>query len=87
MDGSWWGEKGNYPKEERERELLPTEKEERKKKKKTKKEEREKGRKISSGACVTMWVVVRRWCNLLLANPVVTRGRVGFSFLFMPRLP
>jgi hypothetical protein len=58
-----------------------------KKKKKTKKEEREKGRKISSGACVTMWVVVRRWCNLLLANPVVTRGRVGFSFLFMPRLP
>jgi len=48
---------------------------------------KEKGKgKENKRPCVILWVVGRRWGNLLLAIPVVTCGNGDYVFILMLRL-
>jgi hypothetical protein len=50
------------------------------------KEKEKMKREKMSGTFVPLWVVGRRWGNLLLANSVVTCGRIKFSYFLNPQL-
>jgi hypothetical protein len=52
---------------------------------KKKKEKKKKG-KEDKRPCVTLRVVGRRWGNLLLAIPAMTRGRYDSSFYLKTQL-
>jgi hypothetical protein len=41
-----------------------------------------KGRQRVIGTLVPLWMVGRRYGDLLLPNPVVTHGRIRFSLFF-----
>jgi hypothetical protein len=43
-----------------------------------------KERERRSGTLVPLRVAGRRWDNLLIANPVVTRGRIRFLLFLKP---
>jgi hypothetical protein len=52
---------------------------EKKRKKSKKKRKRNEGERVS-GTLVPLWVVGRRWCYLLLTNPMVTCSKVRLHF-------
>jgi len=60
---------------------MPREKGKKKEKRRTKGKRKKGERERERGTLIPLWMVGRRLCYLLLTNPVVTCGKVGFSFI------